>query len=64
MQKNGGGLHTASSCYWDNATDGYSYSSIQVQLLLSLFHCLAGSCTIRWENKTMYCVVSVFGLSV
>lgn len=22
MQKNGAGLHTASSCYWDNATDG------------------------------------------
>ncbi|PVD29089.1 hypothetical protein C0Q70_11686 [Pomacea canaliculata] len=21
MQKNGAGLHTASSCYWDNATD-------------------------------------------
>ncbi|ESO09246.1 hypothetical protein HELRODRAFT_73452, partial [Helobdella robusta] len=44
MQKNGGGLHTASSCYWDNATDG--------------------SCTVRWENKTMYCVVSVFGLAL
>ena len=22
MQKNGAGLHTASSCYWDNGTDG------------------------------------------
>ena len=22
MQKNGAGLHTASSCYWDNSTDG------------------------------------------
>lgn len=22
MQKNGAGLHTASSCYWDNTTDG------------------------------------------
>nr|KAG8539083.1 hypothetical protein GDO81_021484 [Engystomops pustulosus] len=22
MQKNGAGLHTASSCFWDNATDG------------------------------------------
>jgi len=44
MQKNGAGLHTASSCYWDNATDG--------------------SCTVRWENKTMYCIVSVFGLSI
>eukprot|EP01135_Chromosphaera_perkinsii_P008721 Nk52_evm54s1444 gene=Nk52_evmTU54s1444 len=44
MQKNGAGLHTASSCYWDNNTDG--------------------SCTVRWENKTMYCIVSVFGLSI
>jgi len=42
MQKNGAGLHTASSCYWDNSTDG--------------------SCTVRWENKTMYCIVSVYGL--
>ena len=24
MQKNGAGLHTASSCYWDNSTDGES----------------------------------------
>ena len=44
MQKNGAGLHTASSCYWDNATDG--------------------SCTVRWENKTMYCVTTVFGLAI
>lgn len=44
MQKNGAGLHTASSCFWDNATDG--------------------SCTVRWENKTMYCIVSVFGLGI
>ena len=22
MQKNGAGLHTASSCYWDNTSDG------------------------------------------
>lgn len=22
MQKNGAGLHTASSCFWDNSTDG------------------------------------------
>uniref|UniRef100_A0A1B6CW43 Dynein light chain Tctex-type 1 n=1 Tax=Clastoptera arizonana TaxID=38151 RepID=A0A1B6CW43_9HEMI len=44
MQKNGAGLHTASSCYWDNSTDG--------------------SCTVRWENKTMYCIVCVFGLGI
>lgn len=44
MQKNGAGLHTASSCYWDNNKDG--------------------SCTVRWENKTMFCIVSVYGLAI
>ncbi|KAK2878802.1 hypothetical protein Q8A67_019593 [Cirrhinus molitorella] len=44
LQKNGAGLHTASSCFWDNSTDG--------------------SCTVRWENKTIYCIVSVFGLAI
>ncbi|UJR13732.1 hypothetical protein I4U23_000742 [Adineta vaga] len=43
MQKNGAGIHTASSCFWDNTTDG--------------------SCTVRWENKYVYAIVSVFGLS-
>lgn len=23
-----------------------------------------GSCTYKWENKTMHCIVSVFGLTV
>jgi len=44
MQKNGGGLHIASSCLWSYITDG--------------------TCTVRWENRTMYCIVSVFGLIV
>jgi len=44
MQKNGAGFHAASSCYWENLTDG--------------------SCTVRWENKTMYDIVSVFGLAI
>ncbi|XP_045044882.2 dynein light chain Tctex-type 1 isoform X1 [Desmodus rotundus] len=26
MQKNGAGLHTASSCFWDSSTDGTSHS--------------------------------------
>ena len=30
--------------------------------IILTFH--TGSCTVRWENKTMYCVVSVFGLSL
>ncbi|XP_064408166.1 dynein light chain Tctex-type 1-like isoform X2 [Latimeria chalumnae] len=44
LQKNGAGLHTTSSCFWDNTVDG--------------------SCTVRWENKTMYCILSVFGLAI
>ena len=44
MQKNGAGLETASSCYWNKSTDG--------------------CCTVRWDNKTMYCIVSVFGLAI
>ncbi|XP_033504947.1 dynein light chain Tctex-type 1-like [Epinephelus lanceolatus] len=44
MQKNGAGLQTASTCFWDNSTDG--------------------SCSVRWENKSMYCIVSVFGLAI
>uniref|UniRef100_A0A8D8LKL8 Dynein light chain Tctex-type 1 n=1 Tax=Cacopsylla melanoneura TaxID=428564 RepID=A0A8D8LKL8_9HEMI len=44
MQKLGAGLHTSSSCLWDDNTDG--------------------SCTVRWENKTMYCIVSVYALAL
>jgi len=44
MQRNGAGLHTATSCFWDNSSDG--------------------SATLRWENKSMYCIVTVFGLAI
>uniref|UniRef100_A0A3Q4HUM0 Dynein light chain Tctex-type 1 n=1 Tax=Neolamprologus brichardi TaxID=32507 RepID=A0A3Q4HUM0_NEOBR len=44
MQKNGAGMQTASTCFWDNSTDG--------------------SCAVRWENKSVYCIVSVFGLAI
>ncbi|XP_063811633.1 dynein light chain Tctex-type 3 isoform X3 [Pseudophryne corroboree] len=44
MQKRGGGLHNASSSFWDNSTDG--------------------SCTVRWENRTMYCIVNVFAVAI
>ena len=107
MQKNGAGLHTASSCYWDNETDGAS--SLRVANASSSFVARAadarggggdvldsfldspvpvpvpvpvpaltfapplwyslvcrrtGSRTVRWENKSMYCIVTVFGLAV
>jgi len=51
MQKNGAGVHTALSCNWDTVTDGVA--------------------TIKWpgdkhkdHNKTMYCIVTVFGLGL
>ncbi|XP_040017359.1 dynein light chain Tctex-type 1 [Gasterosteus aculeatus] len=44
LQKNGAGLQTASSCFWDNTSDG--------------------SCVERWENKSMYCIVTVFGVAI
>ncbi|KAI8614185.1 hypothetical protein CcCBS67573_g06048 [Chytriomyces confervae] len=44
MQKNGAGLHAASSCYWDSTTDGCT--------------------TYKYDSKTMYCIVNVFGLAI
>jgi len=51
MQKNGAGVHTSHSCYWDTASDG--------------------AMTFKWpgdkskdQNKTMYCIVTVFGVSL
>lgn len=44
MQKNGAGVCTANSCFWDNSSDN--------------------CCTVKWENKTMYCIVCVFGLHI
>lgn len=44
MQRNGAGLHTASSCFWDSSNDG--------------------SATFRYEEKTMYCLVTCFALAV
>lgn len=68
MQKNGAGLHTASSCFWNNDTDGSCTVSNQRngnhsinQLIIHLLHL---SFQVRWENKTMYCIVSVYGLAI
>mmetsp|Transcript_28549 Transcript_28549/g.32658 ORF Transcript_28549/g.32658 Transcript_28549/m.32658 type:complete len:113 (-) Transcript_28549:234-572(-) len=44
MQKNDGGLHLSSSCFWDSSTDG--------------------SCTLKWDHDTMYCIVNVFGFAL
>jgi len=37
MQKNGAGLHTASSCFWDNTTDGLCFMS-NITILSLILH--------------------------
>ena len=96
MQKNGAGLHTATSCFWDNTTDGacthddvwprslsaddagascthmvlrtrscrHAGLSHAMHAHLLRLPVLAGSATLRWENKSMYCIVTVFALSL
>ena len=44
MQKNGAGLITSTSTFWDTKKDGY--------------------CKVPWQNSTMHCIVTVYGLSV
>jgi dynein light chain Tctex-type 1 len=63
MQKNGAALHTASSCFWDSAHDDSSTIRYELKLLSkknqSIYFDL-----FSWENKSMYVIVSVFGLSI
>ncbi len=44
MQKNGAGLNTSASMFWDATKDGL--------------------CKINWQNPTMHCIVSVYGICV
>ncbi|KAI8913472.1 Tctex-1 [Gorgonomyces haynaldii] len=40
MQKNGAGLHCASSCYWDNASDGsttFKYDAKTMHVIVNVF---------------------------
>jgi len=43
-QKNGAGLITSTSAFWDAKKDGY--------------------CKVPWQNPTMHCIVTVYGVSV
>lgn len=43
MQKNGAGLCSSSSMFWDSND---------------------GLCKVPWQNPTMHCIVSVYGVSV
>uniref|UniRef100_A0A6U1NWB1 Dynein light chain n=1 Tax=Fibrocapsa japonica TaxID=94617 RepID=A0A6U1NWB1_9STRA len=44
MQKNGAGMNTTASMFWDTTKDGL--------------------CKVYWENHTIHCIVTVFGLAV
>lgn len=44
MQKNGAGLVTAASMYWDIKRDGF--------------------CKVTWENSTLHCIATIFGVSL
>ena len=44
MQKNGAGLVTSASMYWDMKRDGL--------------------CKVTWENATMNCIATIFGVSL
>ena len=44
MQKNGAGLTSAASTFWDVSKDGL--------------------CKVTWENSTMHCIVTVYGMSL
>lgn len=44
MQKNGSGLNTTTSMFWDTAKDGF--------------------CKVPWQNSTMHCIVTIYGICV
>ena len=44
VEKNGAGMHSSTTAYWDSNTDG----------------CVCH----RWENKSMYCMVYVYGVAM
>ena len=59
------GLHTQSSCLWDTTTDGNIHNNKQHLFPFSFifsFLSILGSYTLRWENRHLHCVVTVFGV--
>jgi dynein light chain Tctex-type 1 len=60
MQRNGAGLHSASSCFWDNTTDGIHAFHIAIVLTQSVI----GFVSYKNEYKDMYVITSVFGLAL
>lgn len=64
MQRNGAGFYAGSSVYWDNQRDGkFALKFESVHNSCNSPPCL-GSANYRFENKSMFAIVNVFGLSV
>lgn len=57
IQKTSSGIHSLNSTLWDDNTDGM----INFQNIFK--SCFIVSLQIRWENRTMYCIVSIFAVS-
>uniref|UniRef100_A0A669P528 Dynein light chain Tctex-type 1 n=1 Tax=Phasianus colchicus TaxID=9054 RepID=A0A669P528_PHACC len=54
MQKNGAGLHTASSCFWDNSSDGKEQRCRMIQLATLILILL------KLSNVDFYLFILVF----
>jgi hypothetical protein len=61
VQKKGGGIHTSSSCYWDQNTDGALTLHFQAQILITHPSLLLSASTIyKWESKAILATISFF----
>ncbi|XP_075871385.1 peroxisomal biogenesis factor 7 isoform X3 [Nelusetta ayraudi] len=72
-QKNGAGVQVGSACFWDSTGDGMAPppgGDITDDItgpscrLIGPLSPPAGSCVLRWENRSLYCLVTVFGLGI
>jgi hypothetical protein len=74
MQKNGAGVHASVSCHWDTVTDGpfstFGAPSSPAANAFRFFPALPGAHVVKWpgdkhkdHNRSMYCVITVSGLS-
>lgn len=72
-QKNGAGVQVGSACFWDSTGDGTAPPpggditddiTGPSRRLIGPLSPPAGSCVLRWENRSLYCLVTVFGLGI
>jgi hypothetical protein len=67
MQKNGAGMNTAATMYWDGAK---VHSLLILYRINNDLYCLLATChqdgkaVVNWSNKTMHVLVTVYGLAI